>query len=174
VKNYQRLGVLSIVLSLFLTKVYTQEIPRGFVLPVEVTQGFRSVPGMNNQFYIAALRIQPMHAVLDNNVRIGLTASLDYSNPTVDLLAGPRLSYRIMNNMTLLGSIFNLQICGESLWGTREHKLWGLGGVLEGGPVIITIRGNHEYEFKEFWFEASVGLNIDTFFKKKDEDPLHN
>jgi hypothetical protein len=164
---------ISIILSLELP-LHSQEIPRGFVMPVELSQGFRVPEGATNQLYLAALRIEPMYAFLGNNMRGGVAASAEYTNPQLDWFIGPRLSYRLISNMGAVGSLYNVQVCTEALWGTRDHKLWGLGLVVEGDPIIFSVRGSHEYEFKEFWFEASIGVNLDVFLRKKNEDPFNN
>lgn len=152
-----------------------KEEPRGFIFPVEIGQGFTSSKASPPEIYLATAYIKPSYALLNNNFILGATGMLAYSDGLVTYFGGPRVALKIFQiDFSHFGYLMKTYLTGEALWGTRDKKLFGggVGFVLE--PVSLSINARQEYTNKEFWFDASFGLNIDRLFKsaKTDDDPF--
>ncbi len=148
----------------------SQEIGRGFVLPVTFGQGFRSSSNMDAELYLATVRTQPSITLPGNKVRLGLTGLGTYANPGVDVVLGPAAALRLYTKNTDFGTLFNVQLTAEALWGTSATKLWSGGFLVELNPVLFSFRFFREYEHRENWLEAGIGVNLDTFFHRHDDD----
>lgn len=154
-----------------------QEISRGFVLPLELGQGFTSSEASPPEIYLATVTIKPSYVFAKNTVRIGATGMLAYSDGLISYLGGPRVAVRIyQSNLGMFGEIFNIQVTSEALWGTRNKELFGGGFTFEADPAVLSLNAWQEYKSKELWFDVSFGVNVDRFFKKakQDDDPFKN
>ncbi|RMI07040.1 MAG: hypothetical protein D6681_08015 [Calditrichaeota bacterium] len=147
--------------------ILSQEIPRGFVLPVEFTQGFRSA---HSRLYLASVRVEPGHGFAGNRLFVGGTAAAMFTNPRLDIVVGPRVALRIAHlDFDVAGRLMNLYISGELLWGTHRRRLWNGGIVAEVSPFLFTARVHREYQARQFWFDLGIGINLDTLLKRGED-----
>lgn len=157
------------------SKFKPKEEPRGFIFPVEIGQGFTSSKASPPEIYLASAYIKPSYALVKNNLIIGATGMLAYSDGLVTYFGGPRVAVKIFQiDFSHFGYLMKTYLTGEALWGTRDKKLFGGGIGCTVEPVTLSINARQEYTNKEFWFDASFGLDIDRLFKsaKTDDDPF--
>lgn len=153
-------------------QTHAQEFPKGWVFPVDLGQGLRTGPKLKEELYLASLAFEPMYTVIPGKLRLGATLSGIYTSRAIDGLVGPRIAFKLTEKGALKSSIFNAQVFGEYLWGTRQTSLWGGGIALEVGQLVIfSLKAHHVYERKELWLQTSIGINL--FGKKEDDDPLN-
>jgi hypothetical protein len=76
-------------------------------------------------------------------------------------------------NAKQLGSLLNVQLQLEHLWGTDKQKL--LGGLLhaELGQLLVIGLGMHrDYGLNDWWFQGGIGFNLLHKKNKGLQDPM--
>ncbi len=161
---------------LFLS-VYCQsdpEFPKGWVVYANAHQGMATNFKYSPDLYVGGIQVVPQVTVVPAHLRFGASAGLVYSGKKFSGLFGPKLSWKISTlNVKQLGSILNLQLEAEHLWGTDKQKLAGGGIKAEIGQLLLTgLTIHREYQFNYWWFQWSVGFNLARKKKNGPDDPL--
>lgn len=98
--------------------VQAQEFPKGFSMPVELAQGFNQPKGQS-PLYLLTLQAVPQVTLIPGRLRLGAVLGGFYPATTVGVLAGPRLTVKLLEGPPALSaSSFNLHLLGEFLWAT--------------------------------------------------------
>jgi len=96
-------------------------------LNLEFLQGFTK-PQSFTAFYLADLRLSDQYTVVPGTLRLGATAAGTYNNDIVSAFAGPNLALKVYTMNSPMGSLGNIHLLLEHLWGTDSQKLVG-GGI---------------------------------------------
>ncbi|MES2730186.1 MAG: hypothetical protein V4714_00490 [Bacteroidota bacterium] len=169
---------IALCLLLLLTQhtLQAQEFPKGWVLPIELGQGLRTVSALHTDLYVGSVQLEPMYTLPGNRLRVGATLGGLYTNRMGEGMAGPRLALKLTDGPKLMKStVYNLQVFGEHLWATHDIRLYGGGLALEVGQLgLFSLRAYHEYEHHEFWLQVSLGFNLHILWEDSDasNDPL--
>lgn len=154
----------------------TKEETLGFAIPFEIGQGFNAAKSYSPQLlYLASLYIKPSYTFSGNKFGIGATGMLAYTENKVSAFGGPQAFLKIYP----LGSpgalpLFKIYLTGDAMWGSEGQRLFGGGLEFRANPIFVSLNARQENKSKSFWFDASAGLNLNIFFKKKvDDDPTH-
>ena len=144
------------------------EFPRGWVMYIEAEQGasaFRGSPAL----YLANLQLSTQATVIPRYLRVGAVSGLSYTNKKLSSVFGPRLSMKIKTFGVGQGSLFNLQLQLEHLWGTNKQKLFGGGLLVEAIQMFsVSLTAHRDYYFHAWRFQAGAGYNL---FHKKRKSP---
>jgi len=150
----------------------TPEFPKGWVLYLQehhgVSTNFTAAPDL----FVSSLRLSPQVTVVPGHLRLGATAAAAFTHKKADGLFGPHLVVNLLSpDVKKMGSVLNIQLQGEYLWGTRNQRL--VGGLLnfEIGQILVAGLSMHrDYALNEWWFQAGVGYNL--LRKKISNDPM--
>jgi hypothetical protein len=150
------------------------EFPKGCVLYLQAHDGmvtnFTTAPDL----FIAGLSLSPQVTIVPGLLRIGGTAGAIFNNKKTAGIFGPNLVLKLASvQANSLGSILNLQLQLEHLWGTSQQKL--LGGLLQseiGQFFRLGFSIHRDYGQNSWWFQGGLGYNLLRKKKKGIEDPM--
>lgn len=144
------------------------EFEKGWVLNLELLQGFSKAKKIP-ELYLADLRLSPQWTLAPGILRAGVTGGLLYNNTKLAAFIGPNAALNIKTMKTkpgsLSGSILNVQLLLEHLWGTEDQRLLGGGIRTEiGKMLLLSILTHRDYNLNYWNVEFGVGIN---FIRKK-------
>ena len=167
-------GLLSIGFFISATAQRDPEFPKGWVLYLQAHDGmvtnFTTAPDL----FVAGLSLSPQLTVVPGLLRLGGTAGAIFNNKKIAGVFGPNLVIKLASlQANSLGSILNLQLQLEHLWGTSQQKL--LGGLLQseiGQFFRLGFSIHRDYGLNTWWFQGGLGYNLLRKKKKGIEDPM--
>ena len=165
-------GTACFMIFLFAAAQKTPEFPKGWVMYLQEHHGavtnFTSSPDL----FISSLRLSPQVTVVPGHLRLGGTAAGVFTNKKLQGAFGPNLVVNLLApDVKKLGSVLNVQLQGEYLWGTAQQRL--IGGLLNieiGQLIVVGLSAHRDYALNQWWFQAGVGYNL--LHKKMASDPL--
>ena len=169
--------IFGLLLSGFSFCAFAQQPPtefeKGMVLNLELLQGFtkaKSAP----ELYLADLRLSPQWTIAPGVLRAGVTGGVFYSSSNISGFAGPNLALNLKTvNAGQMGSLLNLQLVLEHLWGTDKQRLLGGGFRTEiGKKLLLSILTHRDYHLNYWNLEFGVGINF--LRRKRDNGPIVN
>lgn len=143
-----------------------QEFPKDFSMPIELGQGFNQ-PAGQSPLYLLTLQAVPQVTLVPGRLRLGAVLGGYFPATRVGLLAGPRLTVKLLEGAGILSaSSFNLHLLGEFLWATtpapaRGRQLLG-GGIGVGSSDLATLSFKLHRDLKQpaNFFQVCVGYNV--------------
>lgn len=154
------------------------EFPAGTVLYVSARQGINTSFDVTPDFYVGGLGMTPQITLVPGHLRGGVTGELMYTDKAVRALAGPRVSIKLKTfSAGPLGSLFNLQLQLEHLWGTKKERLAGGALALEFFQLLeFQVAAHRDYHLERWWFRAGWGWNLLQKRKRSPTgtDPMSN
>ena len=138
------------------------EFPSKPVFYFSARQGVNSSFDSTPDHYVGGLSLTPQFALIPGILRGGFTGELSYTDKHLRALAGPRISLKLKTfSVNSLGSLFNLQIQLEHLWGSRKERLAGAGLALELFQCLeLQIAAHRDHYHERWWFRSGAGWNI--------------
>lgn len=145
------------------------EFTKGMVLNLELLQGFTKAKS-SPEFYLADLRLSPQWTIAPGVLRAGITGGMFYNNSNISGFGGPNLALNLKTvNAGQMGSLLNLQLVLEHLWGTDKQRLLGGGFRTEiGKKLLLSILTHRDYRLDYWNLEFGVGIN---FLRTKSSTP---
>ena len=138
--------------------IFTAQLNAQITLPVEIGQGFKWKDYQNPQWYMFNVAVNPTYNVLNDKVGITTIGMTTYCDGEVDLYGGPQISGKIYE---AADQTFNVQVKASALLGSGGKQLFGGGVNLEFVKMFyISINARQEYEYKELWFDAGLGISF--------------
>lgn len=139
-----------------------QEFPKGWLLYLEGQQGGVTDFTANPDLYTGGLTLNPAYCLIENHLRLGAVAGMVYTNKIIDAVFGPRLAWKLKTlPASNLGTIGNIQLQAEWLWGGSGQRLIG------GGPKIellerlqAGVTAHRDYNLNAWWFQAVIGYKL--------------
>ena len=88
-------------------------------------------------------------------------------------VAGPLLSLKLKTlKAREFGSLGNINLTAEHLWGTGEQRLFGLGINLDLlNKIVIGLSAHRDYKLNSWWFQNGIAFRVSK--KKKVEQPFN-
>ena len=163
-------------LCCFLQRSYAQqdpEFPKGFVMYAKLHSGmitdFTSYPDL----FIGGLQVAPQYTVVPHLLRAGLIAGSFYEGKKIQGEFGTTVSLKIRTLKASLrgaavGSIGNINLQLNHLWGTNKQRLFGGAINFDAGLITIGISANRDYNWKTWWFQSEIGIRISKKHKNPD------
>lgn len=150
------------------------EFPKGWVMYLQSQLGTTTHSTSSPDLFLSSLRLSPQMTVVPGYLRLGATAAAVFNNKRADGTFGPNLVVKLASvNVQQLGSLLNLQLQLEHLWGTGKQKL--LGGLLHaelGQLLIIGLSMHRDYGLNDWWFQGGIGYNLLRKKNKVLQDPM--
>lgn len=173
-KKFLALVSLSFLLSLNICFSQSDpEFPKGFIMHLKLHNGmvtnFKSAPDL----YVGGLQLVPQVTVIAHLLRVGAIADGLYTNKKIQGAAGPTVSLKITTiNADVYGSVANLNLNVDHLWGSDHQRLLG-GGITAdlGNLITISLTAHRDYHLNSWWFQGATGIRISK--KKKITEPFN-
>ncbi|WP_343703384.1 hypothetical protein [Chitinophaga sp.] len=146
------------------------EFARGWLFPLELGQGAVTAFNSSPDLYLATLAFSPQVTVVPGRLRAGLTAGGAFTGKRIYGIGGGRVSLLVWGGPKVLeSSVFNVQLVGEYLLGTKDQRLAGGGVAAEIGTMAtVAIKTHRDYALNNWWFQGSLGIHL---FRKKVAPP---
>ena len=142
-----------------------QEFSKDFSLPIELGQGFNK-PAGHAPLYLLTLQAVPQVTLVPGRLRLGAVVGGFYPGTRVGVLAGPRLTVKLLQGAPVLSATsFNLHLLGEFLWATAPEPVSGRqlvgGGIGLGSSDLLTLslKLHRDLIQPSTWFQFSIGYN---------------
>lgn len=161
----------------FFTNVLAQtdtEFPKGFIMYGKLHSGmitdFTNAP----DFYAGGLQLAPQYTVVEHLLRAGVIVGGFYEGKKIQGEFGPSLSFKLKTfNAKLkgasVGSLGNINLLLDHLWGTGKQRLLGGGIIVDVGNLInIGLTAHRDYGLNNWWFQSEVGIRL----SKKRKNPV--
>ena len=138
------------------------EFRKEFLLALKTENGLATNFHKGTDPSVMNLNLVPQLTLVEHHLRGGITAGLFYQDQRMQTLIGPSLFWKLKTlKASVFGSVANIQLSGEHLWGSRGQRLIGGGIHLDAlnkitlGPVI-----HRDYSNNQWWFRFSVGYRL--------------
>ena len=155
---------------LFLTLIFTlrtfaqtdPEFSRGAILYLSAHQGVNTAFNASPDHYIGGMDLTTQFAIIPGHLRLGAGGGFVFTNKNISGLAGPRLAWKLKTfQLKPAGSVLNLQLQAEHLWGTDDEKLvGGLLGIELFKTLSFMVMAHREFHWDRWWFRAGLGWNL--------------
>jgi hypothetical protein len=153
------------------------EFPKAkWVMYLEAHQGLATNFHRSPDIYVGGLRATPQFPIIAGKLRAGAVAGVAFTNKKTYGTFGPNLALKLKTlQVKEFGSILNIQLQAEHLWGTDKQKLAGGGIKAELGQLLmISITGHRDYHLNYWWWQGGIGFNLLRKKKGPPSDPLDN
>lgn len=158
---------------IFLTSIQTDavaqsdpEFPKGFIMYAKFHTGMVTNFTHYPDLYTGGLQLASQVTVIPHLLRAGAISGVFYTNKNMDVEIGPSLSIKLKTFKANLqgaqvGSVGNINLLIDHLWGTGKQRLFGGGIILDLGNLLtVGIISHRDYNLKTWWFQVEVGIRI--------------
>lgn len=149
------------------------EFPKGFIMYAKLHTGMITDFTSHPDLYVGGLQLAPQITVVPHLLRAGAILGGFYTGKKIQGEFGPSLSVKIKSFNTKLegapvGSLANINLIIDHLWGTENQRLLGGGIILDAGNIItFGITAHRDYMLNTWWFQSEIGIRI----SKKHKNP---
>lgn len=146
------------------------EFPKGTVIYLGFEQGKSTSFTSSPDLWVGSLSFSPQFTVIPKRLRVGGIAELAYTDKHTSALFGPRIALKIKTiKLESMGSLLNLQLQAEYLWGTRDQRMIGGGLTAEIFQLFtLGLAAHRDHSLEQWWFRAGLGVRL---FHKKNTSP---
>ncbi|MEO6455630.1 MAG: hypothetical protein ABIN97_16235, partial [Ginsengibacter sp.] len=127
-----------------------------------LTTNFKSRPDLYVGGVQIAAYITPKSLV--HVMRVGILADGFYSDKKLQAGVGPTISIKLKtfksDPLGRFGSVGNIHLSADHLWGTGHYKLIGGGLGIEAGFLNIGFTTHRDYYHNTWWFQTHVGIRL--------------
>lgn len=167
-------GFLGVIILVSVKAQHDPEFPKGCVMYLQAQDGMVTNFSKSPDLFVAGISLSPQVTIVKGFLRIGGNAAAIFTDKKIAGLFGPVLTLKLASvQKEPLGSILNLQIQLEHLWGTDQQKL--IGGLLQseiGQFFRLGFSIHRNYGQNNWWFQGGIGYNLLRKKKKAIEDPM--
>ncbi len=157
------------VLSSFRVLAQDPEFPKEFIMHLNLQSGI--VTSFNNapELYTGGVQLIPQYTFVINLLRGGAIAEAFYTNKNLQGAIGPTLSIKLMTLYAgKFGSIGNINLSFDHLWGTgREHLLGGGINLDLANKFILGLSLQRDYNLHNWWIQSGLAFKISKTKKTK-------
>ena len=155
------------LLSLQLAAQSDPEFPKEFIVHVKLHNGmvtnFSSAPDL----YVGGIQLIPQYTLVRKLLRGGIIGDVYYTGKNIQAAFGPTLSIKLKTfKAAPFGSLGNLNLNIDHLWGTNKERL--LGGNLNvdlGNKIVLGLTVHRDYNLNNWWLQNTLGIRISKIKK---------
>jgi hypothetical protein len=143
------------------------EFPKEFIMHLKLHNGlvtnFSNLP----ELYTGGLQFVPQYTIVPQKIRAGVITDFYYTNKKISAAFGPTFSYKIKTfKAAPFGSLGNINVNVDHLWGTNKEKLIG-GGINAdiANKIVIGLSFHRDYNLNTWWVQNSIGIRISSVKK---------
>lgn len=175
--HYFRSVIFLLTLCCSLQHSYAQqdpEFPKGFIMYAKLHSGMVTDFTSHPDLFAGGVQLTPQYTVVPHLLRAGLIAGSFYGAKKIQGEFGPVVSIKIKTLKANLrgaevGSIGNINLQLNHLWGTGKQRLLGGSIILDAGNLItVGVSANRDYKLKTWWFQSEFGIRISKKHKNTD------
>lgn len=150
------------------------EFPKGFIMHAKLHSGMTTDFTAYPDLFVGGIQLHPQYTVVPHLLRAGLIAGSFYSEKKIQGEFGPTVSFKIKTLKANLrgaevGSIGNINLQLNHLWGTGKQRLLGGAIIFDAGNLItVGLSANRDYLLKTWWFQSEFGIRISKKHKNPD------
>lgn len=148
------------------------EFPKEFIAHLKLSTGLISRPSSPGLF-VGSLQVIPQYTLVPHRLRGGLVAGAFYSARKGDGLLGPTVSLKLSEfTGGYFGSLGNLHLNAEHLWGSNSQRLVGGGLNLDLlNKLIVGLSYHRDYHFGSNWWQSAIAFRLSKVKKPKETFP---
>jgi len=146
------------------------EFPKEFIMHAKLHNGmvtsFHRLPDL----YVGGIQLVPQYTIITHKLRGGIIGDVYYTGKKVQAAIGPTISLKLETfKAGMFGSVGNLHLNIDHLWGTNKERLLG-GGINAdlGNKLIIALTAHRDYNGNTWWLQNSIGIRISKLPKPID------
>lgn len=150
------------------------EFPKGFILYGKLHNGMVTDFTSRADLYVGGIQLAAQYTTIEHVLRIGVVAGSFFEEKELQGQFGPSLSLKLKSfNAKLkgaqIGSVGNLNLLVDHLWGTGGQRLAGGGILFDLGNILtVGITAHRDYHFNRWWFQNEIGIRL----SKKRKNPV--
>ena len=149
------------------------EFPKEFVMHAKLHNGMVTAFNQFPDLYIGGIQIVPQYTFITHKLRGGIIGDVYYTGKKIQAGIGPTISLKLKTfKAGMFGSVGNLHLNIDHLWGTNKERLLG-GGINAdlGNKLVIGLTAHRDYNLNTWWLQNSIGIRIS---KMKSRDPIND
>ena len=157
-------AAIAILLFLVSFRVLAQdpEFPQEFIMHLNLQSGI--VTSFNNapELYTGGVQLIPQYTFITNLMRGGAIVEAFYTNKNLQGAIGPTISIKLTTLMAgQFGSIGNINLSFDHLWGTGSERLLGGGINLDlANKFVLGLSLQRDYNLSTWWIQSGLGFKI--------------
>ena len=158
-------------LSSLLTAAQQTEFPKEFTAHIKLHSGMITSPGAD--LFVGGLQFIPEYTLVEHKLRGGVIFGGFYSYSEINGLIGPTLSLKLTELQGgHFGSLGNLHLNVDHLWGTDKQRLAGAGINLDLlNKLVISLTAHRDYKWDQWWIQTGIAFRISKVKKPKETFP---
>jgi hypothetical protein len=149
------------------------EFPKEFIAHLRLHSGMITGAGNTPDIFVGGLQVIPQFTLVEHKVRGGIVAGAAYSYKKLSGMFGPTVSLNIKEfKGGHFGSLGNLHINADHLWGTNEQRLLGGGLNLDLlNKLIVSLSAHRDYHLNNWWIQSGIAFRISKVKQPKETFP---
>jgi hypothetical protein len=149
------------------------EFPKEFITHIRLHSGMITYGGDAPELFVGGLQLVPQVTLVPYKLRGGIVAGGFYAYNSVHGLFGPTISYKLTEfKGGHFGSLGNLHLNFDHLWGTDEQRLAGGGFNLDLlNKLVVGITAHRDYRLNNWWIQSGIAFRISGVKPPKETFP---
>ena len=166
-----------IVSSFFIiSSIYTSaqtEFPNEFIMHLRLHSGMITYKKPAADIFVGGLQLVPQVTLVEHRLRGGLVAGGFYANSDLHGLLGPTISLKLTEfKGGYFGSIGNVHLNLDHLWGTDEQRLAGAGINLDLlNKLVVSLMAHRDYRLNNWWIQSGIAFRLSKVKQPKETFP---
>jgi hypothetical protein len=144
------------------------EFPKEFIMHVKLHNGMvTNFKGTAPDVYAGGIQLIPQYTLVEKKIRGGVVADVYYTGKKIQAAFGPTVSFKLKTfKAAPFGSLGNLHLSIDHLWGTNKERLVGGGiNVDLGNKIVLGLTVHRDYNLNTWWLQNTLGLRISKLKK---------
>ncbi|MFZ1798369.1 MAG: hypothetical protein WAU24_00760 [Chitinophagaceae bacterium] len=166
-KNYKKLFLVFLFANAisFCHAQADPEFPKGFIMYGKLHTGLVTNFSSSPDLFAGGIQLAPQFTLVPHALRLGVIAGGFYSNKKLQGEFGPSVSIKLKTfNAKLqgatVGTVGNLNVLIDHLWGTDQQRLLGGGLIVDIGVITLGVTTHRDYNLNTWWFQSEVGIRL--------------
>ena len=166
-------ALLLFFLSVSMVSSAQTEFPQEFIAHIRLHSGMITYNNNAPELFVGGLQVIPQFTLVPNKLRGGAVAGAFYAYNNIHGLFGPTISYKISEfKGGHFGSLGNLHINLDHLWGTDKQRLAGGGINLDLlNKLIVSLSAHRDYQLNNWWLQSGIAFRISKAKQPKETFP---
>ena len=161
---------------LIITSIYTSaqtEFPNEFIMHLRLHSGMITYKKPAPDIFVGGLQLVPQVTLVEHTLRGGMVAGGFYANSDIHGLLGPTISLKLTEfKGGYFGSIANVHLNLDHLWGTDEQRLAGAGINLDLlNKLVVSLMAHRDYRLNHWWIQSGISFRLSKVKQPKETFP---
>ncbi len=155
------------VLSCQLIAQKDTEFPKEFIMHAKLHNGMVTNFSGAPDVYVGGLQVVPQYTIVAHKLRGGIICDAYYTGKKIQAAVGPTVSYKLKTfKAAPFGSLGNININLDHLWGTNKERLLGGGiNVDLANKIVVGVTCHRDYNLNTWWIQNTIGIRLNKIKK---------